>query len=177
MNYLSSYIHPEGKKSNGGWKRGVTGGLVLLAACLAGCAPTINLATPEPVKIDVGVRLDIYQKTPLTKAKDEQSSLTVAANRRLRSGEVQQLSSQHIIGEDRDGYLALKTPPKDPVQLANAQKIVADENADRAFLYLANAQAQNEPLEMVEGNYAKLWRDRALAGEWIQNEDGTWTQK
>jgi uncharacterized protein YdbL (DUF1318 family) len=152
-------------------------GLVLVAGCLSGCAPTINLATPQPVKMDIGVRLDIYQKTPITAAKDEQSSLTVAANRRLRSGEVQQLSAQHVVGEDRDGYLALKTPPKDPAALASAQKIVSDENADRAYLYSANAQAQNEPLEMVESNYAKLWRDRALPGEWIQREDGTWTQK
>jgi hypothetical protein len=34
----------------------------------------VNLATPEPVKVDVNVRLDVYQKTAPTKAKEEQSS-------------------------------------------------------------------------------------------------------
>jgi hypothetical protein len=62
----------------------------------------VNLATPEPVKVDVNVRLDVYQKTAPTKAKEEQSSLEVAANRRLRSGEIQQLKNDRVIGEDRD---------------------------------------------------------------------------
>jgi len=144
---------------------------------LAGCSPTINLATPDPIKVDVGVRLDVYQKTAPTKEKEQQSSLEVAANRRLRSGEIQQLKNDGIVGEDRDGYLDLRKPPTDPKYLAYAQGVMADETADRSFLYLTNAQAQNKPLEMIESEYAQLWRDRAFPGEWIQKEDGTWTQK
>ena len=144
---------------------------------LGGCAPTVNLATPEPVKVDVAVRLDVYQKTAPTKAKDEQSSLQVAANRRLRTGEIQQLKNDRVIGEDRDGYLDLKMQPQDPKYLAYAKGVVSDENADRTYLYLANAQTQNKPLELVERDYAQLWRDRAFPGEWVQKEDGTWTQK
>jgi uncharacterized protein YdbL (DUF1318 family) len=152
-------------------------GLVLAAACLAGCAPTVNLATPEPVKVDVAVRLDVYQKTAPTKAKEEQSNLQVAANRRERSGEIQQLKNNRVIGEDRDGYLDLRNPPADPKYLAYAKGIVDAENADRSFLYLANAQSKSEPLELAERDYAQLWRDRAFPGEWVQKEDGTWIQK
>ena len=142
-----------------------------------GLFPTINLATPEPVKVDVAVRLDVYQKTAPTKAKEEQSSLEIAANRRLRSGQIQQLKNDRVIGEDRDGYLDIRNPPKDPKYLAEATSVVSDENADRSFLYLANAQAQNKPLEMIESEYAQLWSDRAFPGEWIQKENGSWTQK
>ena len=145
--------------------------------CLGGCAPTINLATPDPIKVDVSVRLDVYQKTAPTKLKEEQSSLEIAANRRLRSGEIQQLKNDRVIGEDRDGYLDLRKKPADPKYLAYANSIISAENADRSFLYLANAQAQNKPLEMVEREYAPLWSDRAFPGEWIQKEDGTWIQK
>jgi len=152
-------------------------GLVFAASCLGGCAPTINLATPEPVKVDVAVRLDVYQKTAPTKAKDEQSSIEVAANRRTRSGEIQALKNDRVVGEDRDGYLFIKNPPKDPKYLTYAQGIVTAENADRSYLYLTNAQAQNKPLEIVESDYAELWRERAFPGEWIQKEDGTWTKK
>ncbi len=152
-------------------------GLVLVVGGLAGCVPTINLATPEPVKVDVSVRLDVYQKSVPTKAKEEQSSLEVAAGRRLRSGEIQGLKNAGVIGEDRDGYLAIRNPPKDPKYLSYAEGMVTAENADRAYLYLANAQSQNRALEMVETDYAKLWRDRAFPGEWVQKEDGTWTQK
>jgi uncharacterized protein YdbL (DUF1318 family) len=148
-----------------------------ILGCLNGCTPTVNLATPEPVKVDIGVRLDVYQKTAPTKVNNEQSSLTIAANRRLRSGEIQQLKNDRVVGEDRDGYLDLRNPPKDPKYLTYAKGIVNAENADRSFLYLANAQTQSKPLEMIESQYAELWRERAFTGEWLQKEDGTWTQK
>jgi uncharacterized protein YdbL (DUF1318 family) len=151
--------------------------MLLVACCLGGCSPTINLATPKPVQVDVGVRLDVYQKTAPTKAKEEQSSLEIAANRRLRSGEIQQLKNDGVVGENRDGYLEIRNTPKDPKYLAYAQGVVSAETADRSFLYLANAQAQNKPLEMIEREYAQLWSDRAFPGEWIQKENGTWTRK
>jgi uncharacterized protein YdbL (DUF1318 family) len=150
-------------------------GLSLIA--LTGCSPTVNLATPDPVKVDVAVKLDVYQKTPLTKAKEEQSNLQIAANRRLRVGEIQNLKNDGILGEDRDGYLNLRKQPQDPKYLTYAQGVVSAENADRAALYLTNAQTQSKPLELVERDYAQLWRDRAFPGEWVQKEDGTWTQK
>jgi uncharacterized protein YdbL (DUF1318 family) len=152
-------------------------GFLISVGCLSGCAPTINLATPKPITLDIGVRLDIYQKTPPTKANSEQSAINVAKNRRLRSGEIQQLKNDHVIGEDRDGLLEIRNPPKDPKYLAYANQVVSDENADRSFLYLNNAQAQNKPLESIESEYAQLWASRAFPGEWIQKEDGTWTQK
>jgi uncharacterized protein YdbL (DUF1318 family) len=183
VNFLSSQIYFSTKRLNRpsfprtSFSRWPLAGFVLSAGCLGGCAPTINLATPQPVKVDIGVRLDVYQKTAPTKAKDEQSNLAVAANRRLRSGEIQQLKNDRVVGEDRDGYLDLRTPPKDPKYLAYAKSVVESENADRSFLYLANAQAQSKPVEIIEGEYAKLWSDRAFPGEWVQKEDGTWNQK
>jgi len=152
-------------------------GLILAVACLVGCSPTVNLATPQPVKVDVAIRLDVYQKGSPTKVKEEQSNLQVAANRRERSGEIQQLKNNRIIGEDRDGYLDIRNPPSDPKYLAYAKSIVDAENADRSFLYLANAQSKSEPLELAERDYAQLWQDRAFPGEWVQKEDGTWIQK
>jgi uncharacterized protein YdbL (DUF1318 family) len=155
-------------------------GLLLGALSLGGCSPTINLATPDPVKVDVAVRLDVYQKTAPTKAKEEQSSLEIAANRRIRSGQIQQLKNDGVVGEDLDGYLVVmskKKPLLDPKYLAYAQGVVDAETADRSFLYLTNAQTQNKPLEMLEREYAQLWSERAFPGEWVQKENGTWTQK
>jgi uncharacterized protein YdbL (DUF1318 family) len=149
----------------------------LIGLLLAGCAPTINLATPDPIKDDVAVRLDVYEKTAPTKAKEEQSNLEIAKNRRQRSGEIQQLKNDGVVGEDRDGYLDQRKTPKDPKYLTYAQGIIGAENADRAYLYLTNAQTQNKPLEMIEREYAQLWSDRAFPGEWVQKEDGTWIQK
>jgi uncharacterized protein YdbL (DUF1318 family) len=172
VNFSSIHLHFRASKTS-------LAGILIGAGCLSGCSPTINLATPEPVKVDVAVRLDVYQKTAPTKAKEEQSSLEIAANRRLRSGQIQQLKNDGVVGEDRDGYLdmSMKKPPTDPKYLAYAQGIVSAENADRSYLYLTNAQTQNKPLELVEREYAQLWSDRAFPGEWIQKENGTWIQK
>jgi uncharacterized protein YdbL (DUF1318 family) len=149
----------------------------VLAVALAGCAPTVNIATPEPIKVDIGVKLDVYQKTAPQKANDEQSSLKIAQNRRERSGEIQQLKNDRVVGENSSGYLDLRRKPDDPAYLAYAQSVITAENADRSFLYLANAQAQNKPLEAIEQEYAQLWRDRAFTGEWVQKENGIWIQK
>ncbi len=82
-----------------------------------------------------------------------------------------------MVGEDRDGYLGLRRTPDNASYLAYAKDIINSENADRTVLYLANAQSQSRPLEMVESDYAKLWYDRAFPGEWVQKEDGNWIQK
>jgi uncharacterized protein YdbL (DUF1318 family) len=170
VNYFSSHFFP---------RPGVLSlaGLVLGSFCLGGCAPTINLATPEPVKVDVAVRLDVYQKTAPTKAKSEQSNLEVAAGRRLRTGQIQQLKNDHVVGENRDGYLTLKNPPEDPKYLAYAKGIVDAENEDRSYLYLSGSQSENKPMELIERDYAQLWRERAFPGEWVEGDDGHWTQK
>lgn len=170
VNLSSSHLHSLAGPSS-------LAGILIGVTCLCGCTPTINLATPDPVKVDVAVRLDVYQKTAPTKAKEEQSSLEIAANRRLRSGQIQQLKNDGVVGEDRDGYLDMKSPPKDATYLTYAQGVVSAENADRSFLYLSNAQAQNKPLEMIERDYAQMWSDRAFPGEWVQKENGTWTRK
>ena len=170
MNFLPNHLHSQSRARS-------LIGLLYGAFLLSGCVPTINLATPDPVKVDVNVRLDVYQKTAPTKAKEEQSSLEIAAERRLRSGQIQQLKNDGVVGEDRDGYLAMRSAPSDPKYLAYAQGVVSAENADRSYLYLTNAQNQNKPLEMIEREYAQLWSDRAFPGEWVQKENGTWIKK
>jgi uncharacterized protein len=150
---------------------------IAVAGCLEGCAPTINLATPQPLTADINVRLDVYEKTSPSKAQDEQSSLEISKNRRLRSGEIQQLKNDGVVGEDRDGYLDIRRKPADLKYLEYANSVVNAENADRSFLYLANAQSQNKPLEEVENQYAQLWRQLAFPGEWVQNANGTWIRK
>ena len=44
--------------------------LALPGLCAAGCAaPTVKLATAEPIKMDINVRLDVYQhNAPAAKA-------------------------------------------------------------------------------------------------------------
>ena len=53
---------------------------------------------------------------------------------------------------------------------------VEAENADRTALMRAMAADRRRPLAEIEAEQAKLWRERAFPGEWIevQAADGTW---
>jgi hypothetical protein len=87
---------------------------------LAGCAPTVNVATPEPVKIDVNMKVDVNYKEDPNKAKvDPLAQESLAQARRNRTGEVQTLKNDRVIGEARTGYLEIrnltqKTPTNRP---------------------------------------------------------------
>jgi len=67
--------------------------------------------------------------------------------------------------------------PKDQKYAAYVKKLVEDENNDRAVMYLAAAHKEGKPMELVQTEYAKLWRERSFPGEWIEQDNGKWIQK
>jgi uncharacterized protein YdbL (DUF1318 family) len=145
-----------------------------------GCAaPTVpvRIETPEPVKIDVTMRVDVRSKAPEPEKDKNQAEIDATEKRRLRMGEVQNLKNDRVVGENQRGYLSLVNPPKNESYLRYAQRIVNEENADRSVIYAAQARMQNKPQEMVEAEFAKRWQERAFPGELIQAQDGTWNAK
>lgn len=151
--------------------------LLLLALLgLVGCAPTVNVSTRDPVKIDVNMDVNI-KSAPIQNAAPTNAGPGLAERRRLRMGEIQELKNARIIGEDRDGYLTIVTRPKDEGYAAYADKLVKDENRDRTQLYLDYAKQQGKPLEIIEQEYARQWSDRAYPGELTQSVDGAWKNK
>jgi uncharacterized protein len=156
--------------------------IVLTIACLlifalGACAPTVRVATPEPLKLDVKMRVDVYSKGNPQKKKQEDTQFQVATQRRARMAEVQSLKNDRVVGENREGYLEVRNIPADPKYAEYTKNTVGAENNDRAVIYVANAQTESKPVELVQRDYAQLWRDRAFPGEWIQKDDGTWIQK
>jgi len=149
----------------------------LMLLSLGGCAPTIKIATPDPVKLDVNMRVDVYSKQDPKKQQQDTTQSQVATERRARMAEVQSLKNDRVVGENREGYLEIHTLPADAKYAAYAKTTVSAENNDRAIIYTANAQTESKPVELVQREYAQLWRDRAFPGEWMQKDDGTWTQK
>lgn len=149
----------------------------LSSLLLSACTPTVNIATPDPVKIDVNMNVDVYTKSDPKKQKDESNQMQAAIDRRTHMAEIQTLKNDRVIGENREGYIEVHTVPTDAAYADYAKKLVSSENNDRAVIYLANAQSQGKPMELVQGEYAQLWRGRAFPGEWIQKDDGSWIQK
>lgn len=152
--------------------------LALPGLCAAGCAaPTVKLATAEPIKMDINVRLDVYQhNAPAAKA--PAPSPTPAGpdtSRRQRMGDIQNFKNQRLVGEGRDGLLVIRSQPEGEFGEYVRQGVEA-ENADRMTLMKSLAEAQKKPLPDIQNQQAEMWRTRSFAGEWIEvpGPDGSW---
>ncbi|MBF0467356.1 MAG: YdbL family protein [Desulfamplus sp.] len=90
---------------------------------------------------------------------------------RQRLPTIVQMKQQGIIGENTSGYLEYVSGNR-----VN-QDIVNSENRDRKEVYSIIAQQQGVPVEKVEQLRALQIVQKAVAGEFLKKEDGTWYQK
>jgi len=148
--------------------------LGLLGVFLAGCAQ-VNLNTPEPLQVDVKMKVDVENKGGLS-AKEE-SPLSAAEERRMLSHQVQELKNDRKAGEGRDGLLVLKEVPKDPTYADYARSVVAKENAARKKLFNEKAKVEDKTPEKYAREFSERARESCYPGEWIQGDNGTWKKK
>jgi len=94
--------------------------------------------------------------------------------RKGRFSELKALKAKGLVGENNSGYVQALGGGDDVKALVNA------ENANRKAVYLAIVE-QNQlgdgVLATVEGVFASVQRDKALAGEKIQDPSGSWVTK
>ena len=148
--------------------------LATLPLVIAACSPTVRVATPEPLKVDVDMRVDIYQHTT-GDAPAEGPDAEAQQRRRARMAEIQNLKNARIVGENRHGLLSLIEAP--PGEYGDyVRRTIEAENADRLALAKQLAAERRVPLAQIEAEQAALWRERAFSGERIemQGADGTW---
>ena len=155
--------------------------LVLTCAMLGGCkAPTVNLATSDPIKVDINMRLDVYQySSPTTKKSTTPQPTPTPQNpetrRRNRMADIQLFKNERLVGERHDGLLVILKKPEgeygDYVRVT-----IEEENADRMQLMKSLADGEKTSLPEVQTKQAELWRNRSFKGEWIETQasDGSW---
>lgn len=156
--------------------------LLLLASALAGCQSIgVDLGTQQPLKVDIAVKLDVYQHGDgSTKLKPSVPPTDVATSRRNRIAEVQALKDQRLVGESHAGYLEVRTAP--PGKFGDyVRQTVDDENADRARLIERLAKERNLTVAETERQQAEVFRKAAFPGEWIEVPDAegrfSWRQR
>lgn len=149
------------------------------AATLAGCsAPTVNLSTSEPIKVDISMRLDVYDHnkaaakpaSPAAQAQDPES------RRRNRMADIQNFKNSRLVGEGRDGLVSIRADtPGEPGDYM--RKTVAAENDDRMVLMKSLAEKEKRSIDDIQSEQAALWQKRAFEGELIEvaSPDGTFT--
>ena len=156
--------------------------LLLLVTALAGCKTIgVDLGTQQPLKVDIAMKLDVYQHGDATGAKKTSAPpLDVVTTRRNRLAEVQALKDQRIVGENHAGYLEARNAP--PGKFGEyVRQTIDDENADRARLIERLAKERNLTVAAAESQQAEIFRKSAFAGEWIEVPDAggkfAWKQK
>jgi len=155
--------------------------VVVFASALAsaGCqGPTVSLSTPEPIVVDINMRVDVYERGAGSAAqRPSPSADTPAADarRRSRMGDIQTFKNSRLIGEGRDGLLVVLNRPEGSYG-AYLEKTVAEENADRLVIMRQLAVERKMSIADVQAQQGELWRNRSFSGEWIelQQDNNTW---
>jgi hypothetical protein len=165
-------------------KNPLTLAITATALFLTACAgPTVNLATPQPIKVDIAMRLDVYQHAKEASKKSTSSvatSIDPAEARRNRMADIQTFKNSRLVGEGRDALLAIRVEtPGDYGDFI--RKTVDAENADRMALMKSDAEKQKTSLPQIQTKQASLAAKLAFKGEWIEvvKDDGSaeWIQK
>jgi uncharacterized protein YdbL (DUF1318 family) len=140
---------------------------------LSGCkAPSVRLATDEPLKVDINMRVDIYQHNregngTTAESRPPAEKSTPESRRRNRMADIQEFKNSRIIGEGADGLLVvIEEPPGDFGRFV--VRTVGEENVDRMEVMRSVAERTRRPLPDVQADQAAEWRRRSFSGEWIQ---------
>ena len=132
--------------------------------------PTINVGTPDPIKVDVNMRLNIYQYRGDENAKpgEEQVSYEEAVVRqRNRMADVQTLKNNRLVGEDHRGLLHLREKPAGDWG-KHAEETVNKENEDRMTMMRHEAKEADKQIHEIEAARWKANIEKAFKGEWIE---------
>ena len=142
----------------------------------------IDVGTKEPVKVDIAMKVDVYQHNDPNGPKKATPApqADIGRSRRNRMGEIQLLKNSRLVGENHAGYLELRTVP--PGEYGDyVRTTVEAENSDRARLIEKLAKEKNVPVSQAERQQADLFQKGAFAGEWIEVADAegkfAWQQK
>lgn len=149
--------------------------LCILSLMFSGCKlPDVNLATSEPLKVDINVDLNVYQHSSpeAAAAADAAGEELEAVEKRKynRQSEIQELKNQRYVAETHRGLLLLRQQPAGT--FGNYVKETVDsENTDRMKLMTADAAKNRKGLQdlMTERYQANV--KNAHPGEWMEIPD------
>ena len=166
---------------------------------LMGCAHVQVEAPKDAIKMDITMRLDVYQHVvkdiddienlvsgekstaakklsdiiiPSAHAEDMDPVVREAALRRKdRLGQIDSLEASGVIGEDKSAFLALRG------SASEASALITQENSDRLIIYRSIASQNGTPVEEVQRLYVQRLQANAPSGTPIETSNGEWTTK
>ena len=127
------------------------------------------LAWFQPIVVEAQEVPELRTRTPEVMAAIE--------SRRKRRPELDAVARTGCLGENKGGLVEARPGQNCPPTLG---QLVAAENADRMFLYNTLVAQNSMPaadITRVQAAFAKVRREKAAPGTWVQLENGQWTRK
>lgn len=147
-------------------------GLWLVLAAAA-CTHRVEVATPEPLTINLNIKLELADEVTALLA--EERAATGAKTRALKPADpAEQLKAAGLAGEDLRGYLAV--PGAGALEPAQAERL-AQVNAERRSAYQQIASAKQQPLAAVETVAGELRISQEPSGRLVMAADGRFAAK
>lgn len=132
-------------------------------------APQTAAAAPQPQqKVDDPIP---GEAAPKAKATGGGTATEIKERIKQRQPQINDLKAKGIVGESNKGFLEFMGDSKEGADLVN------DENSDRSKVYVAIAKKNSTTPELIQKRRAAKLAERAVKGDWIQDESGKWTQK
>ena len=178
--------------------------VIFLVFAAIGCAK-VSVETKKPIKLDINMRVDIYQHVVDdvesvndqiygTKENDfnaififsdayaadlSQEAADAILRRKERTGQMEEYFSKGYIGEDRNAFLRIRE--NIPLDMKNGlEESVEEENRDRDIIYRAIAKKNNTDILEVKKIFFEDDYQRAASGGWFEvYKDGKyiWVEK
>jgi uncharacterized protein len=106
---------------------------------------------------------------------DELRRLTESQNRRLDA--LHQWQARGCVGENNQGFVEARPGQGCTGEVAG---LIGAENGDRQAIietFMRQNKIAASDAGRVKASFAKAYRDRAGAGQWVQNDRGDWVRK
>lgn len=169
---------------------------IYLVVTSIACA-RVNLQTAEPIKVDINMRVDIYQHVvedvnniqsqiygekgkqinavfgiEYAYAQDYSSEVTAAIERRReRLTIIEEYFKEGYIGENKDAYLQIIADELSSDLKEKIGNIVTQENKDREIIYKATAEKNEAEVSQVRKIFFDDDYKRAPSGYWFEVYD------
>ena len=147
-----------------------------LSKTLENAAEKITLNTPEPIKVDMKITLDVIQhdasgNKKAEVPKDDVSDIAAVNRRKFnRQEEIQKLKNSRFVAETHQGLLIIREVPPGAYG-SYVKETVEMENADRRAIMIETARKQQRELHEVEKEQFDANVRSAFSGEWIEEPD------
>ena len=145
------------------------------------------LGTYSQVKEDVWMVASVRAANPDSQpalSEEKRAALNAIQNREFNKDDIDEFKREGVVGENNRGYLELRPHErlqKDIEYRKLVEQLVSEDNRDRQIIMqriaAINPAVQAADPAEVERAFAKLNRDNAKPGEWMQLPEGEWVRK